>query len=243
MTPPLTFVLLCGVPAAGKSTYAAKLRGGREEIVYLCPDLLREQLTGSMADQSCNGEIFTTLLPQLVRSAAAEGRHVILDGTFITRKARRPFIGLAKELGYRVECHVLDPGFEVCCARNAARARRVPDHVLTRMRDQWQSPEISEGIDQIVLVEDRPAATKEQGTFTFTGEYSHAALVERAVRYVRNPEPHSQTQRWVLVKGVFGWGSTTSAALCRHYGCDPDELIAGPERCETCGNDCEGNSP
>lgn len=147
----LTFTMLCGAPAAGKSTYAAQLRVDREDIAYICPDVIRGQLspTGDEGDQTHNARIFQTILPSLVHSAASEGRDVILDGTFTTRKARAPFIELARSLGYRVECHVLNTPYEECVRRNAARSRVVPESVLFRMQSQWQMPSLEEDFDEI----------------------------------------------------------------------------------------------
>lgn len=64
-------------------------------------------------------------------------------------------------------------------------------------------------------------------------EYSDAAMVERAVR---NAIPHGTlpAQRWVAVREVFGYGSTTSVALCRRFGLDPYEELSGTA-CDSCG--------
>lgn len=62
--------------------------------------------------------------------------------------------------------------------------------------------------------------------FDFSGDYSMESLIERAVR---NAQPHcyGKGPRWVGVRDVFGWGSATSAALCRHFGLDPMEEVEG----------------
>lgn len=56
--------------------------------------------------------------------------------------------------------------------------------------------------------------------------YSPMAMVERAVR---NARPHRtyEAPRWVAVMDVFGYGSTTSTELCRLFGLDPHEKVAG----------------
>ncbi len=66
--------------------------------------------------------------------------------------------------------------------------------------------------------------------FKFEGDYSHAALVERAVRNAR-PQGYGKSPRWVAVREVFGWGSTTSQHLCLEYGLDPNEMLQGCEDC------------
>lgn len=68
-------------------------------------------------------------------------------------------------------------------------------------------------------------------TFEFVGDYSMDRLLKRAVTMAR-PHSSGKSPRWVAVRDTFGWGSTTSAQLCLHYGVDPDEMIDGliPER-------------
>ncbi len=63
-------------------------------------------------------------------------------------------------------------------------------------------------------------------------QYWPHAMVERAVR---NARPHRTTKapRWVAVKDVFGYGSTTSVELCRRFGLDPHERVQGAKcHCE-----------
>jgi hypothetical protein len=70
------------------------------------------------------------------------------------------------------------------------------------------------------------AQPTDPNTFKFEGEYSLEKLVERAVRSAQ-PHCYGKLPRWVAVRDVFGWGSTTSAQLCRHFGLDPHEQIEG----------------
>ena len=62
--------------------------------------------------------------------------------------------------------------------------------------------------------------------FDFSGEYSMEKMIERAVINAR-PHCYGPLPRWVAVRDTFTWGSTTSAALCRHFGLDPHEMVEG----------------
>jgi len=53
-------------------------------------------------------------------------------------------------------------------------------------------------------------------------------LVERALRNLRWNKP---APRWVLAQSAFALGSTSSQALCRRFGLDPDEQIMPMARC------------
>ena len=62
--------------------------------------------------------------------------------------------------------------------------------------------------------------------FSQSPEYAPLTMVERAVRNAR-PHRTSSAPRWVAVRDVFGYGSTTSVALCRRFGLDPHEEVRG----------------
>jgi hypothetical protein len=61
---------------------------------------------------------------------------------------------------------------------------------------------------------------------------SDADLVERAVRNAR-PRGTGKFVRWSAVGEAFGLGSTSSMALCKRFGLNPDDQIDGPV-CEVC---------
>lgn len=145
----LKLILLVGTPASGKSTHATTFLTEHPEYNLVCPDHIREQVTGDASDQSANGYIFSQLVPQAIRAASLMRQSVVYDATNVSRKARRPIIKLAKELGYHVIVQVMRTPFDTCVRLNAARERQVPIDVLERMRDQWQEPALDEGVDEI----------------------------------------------------------------------------------------------
>lgn len=132
--------MLCGIPASGKSTYAAALRAKRPEMAYICPDVLRGELDGDQNDQRSNARIFSAVIPALMQSAAAEDRDILFDATNGTRKNRRGILEQAKALGYSAHAIVFHTPLEVCLARNAAREKRVPDEVIHRMHLRFHPP-------------------------------------------------------------------------------------------------------
>jgi len=89
-------VLVMGLPAAGKSTLAARF----VEDGYA--RLNRDELGGRLAD----------LVPQLERTVAAGTRRFVLDNTYATRKSRAPLVELAARHGLRTRCVWLRTGIE-----------------------------------------------------------------------------------------------------------------------------------
>ncbi len=151
---PLTLFMTCGPVGSGKSTYVAALLGQKTLSLsaLISPDLLRLELSGDVSDQSKNGFIFDKLIPIRMTGARALHQCIVYDATNTTHKARKSIIEHAKYLGYQVEAHVFRVPIDVCKARNAARARVVPEFVIDRQFAQWQDPTLEEGIDRIVEV-------------------------------------------------------------------------------------------
>jgi len=73
--------------------------------------------------------------------------------------------------------------------------------------------------------------------FDFTGPYSHASLVERAVRNAR-PHGFESHVRWSCVAETFGLGSTMSTRLCEAFGLNPHEVLDGVT-CPRCEDEME----
>ena len=81
-------LLLMGLPAAGKSSLAARwVEDGYHR-------LNRDEHGGRLAD----------LVPELERAIAAGARRVVLDNTYATRKSRAPIVEAAARSGLRARC-------------------------------------------------------------------------------------------------------------------------------------------
>jgi len=151
---PLTFVCLVGVPASGKSTYAKTLLAVNPNMVYLCPDIWREEMTGDMSNHSCDAFIWNNLLYTRIIGAQVQRKDIVFDSTAYRPKNRKGPCAFAKEQGYRVVAHVMMTPFSVCWERNMARERIVPRPVFDRMVAGWTLPDLTKEsyIDEIVEV-------------------------------------------------------------------------------------------
>ena len=125
-------VLVCGLPATGKSTVARAVAACFEAVV-LRSDLRRKQLAGlrptaraaapfeaGIYDADLTDRTYAGLLHS-ASNALTEGRTVVVDASFTRRARRRPFLQLAASAGAPlVVVHVQVP-HEVAAARLAAR--------------------------------------------------------------------------------------------------------------------------
>lgn len=61
MSRPKLYVM-CGLSGSGKSTIAKQIANDNPDTVIISTDIIREQLTGEIGDQSQNDEVFELFL-------------------------------------------------------------------------------------------------------------------------------------------------------------------------------------
>ncbi len=138
--------LLVGAPGCGKSTLT---RAFARDTLTLSSDSLRAVVGAGELDNDpkVNFIVFKTL-ENMASYFLARGYDVAIDATNVTRKARKPFVEIAKQFGANIIAYVSEATLEQCKARNAARARVVPEDVIERMHNGMEIPTIGE-VDEI----------------------------------------------------------------------------------------------
>lgn len=145
------FVMLCGLPASGKSTYCEQYKYNKDWVV-LSSDAIRAELLGDESDQSKNEEVFK-ILHSRVKENLRNGKNVVYDATNLSRKNRVHFISdELKGIYCEKICVLFATPFELCCARNYARDRQVPESAMVRTYKNFQTPTIYEGWDDVQIV-------------------------------------------------------------------------------------------
>ncbi|HBP18829.1 MAG TPA: poly(A) polymerase [Planctomycetes bacterium] len=128
-------VVLCGLPAAGKSSWAREHAGDWPVIAL---DALRAELG---VDPSKNQGKVVAAAREQARVYLRAGQPFVWDGTNLTRSLRRQVIGLCTDYSFRVRLvWVEPPSLSELRARNAARKRPVPVQVVERLLDKLEFP-------------------------------------------------------------------------------------------------------
>lgn len=156
----LEFIMLVGLPASGKSTWAINKQNhnhyGRK-IKILSSDNVRYELYGDASIQGNPTDVFDELHKQVIDSLN-NGYDVIYDATNLTIKNRKSILDKIKELkntvDIRISCELFAPTMDIILNRNRSRDRVVPEDVIYSMRNRFQIPLYREGFEYIEINDD-----------------------------------------------------------------------------------------
>jgi predicted kinase len=144
-----------GIPGSGKTTVLQQL-AQEHDYTYICPDDIREELTGNATDQSQNKEVWR-LAYQRAQEALAQNHSVVFDATFAQHDQRKEFLDFARNAGAeKIQGIFIDTPIEIAKERNRDRDRSISEHVIDRMDANLRSfpPEVTEGFDSIFTLDE-----------------------------------------------------------------------------------------
>lgn len=105
-----TLTLLCGMPGAGKSTYASRV----PNAVVLTADAMR--LRPDVAPRRLFAELFAR-----ARKRLTEGHNVVIDVCALRREDREPWLRVARDVGADTHLVLIDTPYATCRERDAKR--------------------------------------------------------------------------------------------------------------------------
>ena len=141
-------IVLGGLPASGKSTYAEILCEINPTFQRVCPDLIRKAFYGDESIQGNGKRVFNTAFRDL-KEYGSIGANVIFDATNINANRRK---ALVKEMRPYFDIIIFKwfhTPIDICLERNQKRERKVPEDILWRMFDDFQTPTRHEGFDLV----------------------------------------------------------------------------------------------
>jgi predicted kinase len=139
----MKIVIAVGLPGSGKSTWFKKLG-----VHPISSDAIRAELTGDEGNQTVNRQVFPRM-----RALLNQAQDIAyIDATNLTRRDRKQWF----KPGAEMEAVYFDVPLEICKARNAARHRNVPEHILDQMAAKLIPPSIEEGFSKVEVVQYLP---------------------------------------------------------------------------------------
>ena len=146
------FIMLIGLPASGKSTYARSK--ANDNVIVLSSDEIREQLSNGEYNKKINRQVFSTM-NDLTIKYLNEGKDVIYDATNLNIKDRKGILDRVKLEAQNTyfKAVFFDVDFDTCLKRNDARTEnKVPYQYMLFYRNKIQKPTEEEGFDEIEFV-------------------------------------------------------------------------------------------
>lgn len=144
------FIMMVGIVASGKSTYA-KLLATKENAILLSSDQLRLELYNDINNMENNSIIFKTIRKQS-KEYLRQNKNVIIDATNISYKKRKAFLDELKKINCTKECYLMATPYEICLKQNKLRDRHVPEGVIKNMYKSIYVPQYFEGWNKIHII-------------------------------------------------------------------------------------------
>lgn len=145
----INFIMMIGLPASGKSHKAEELSIQYNAIVH-SSDKLRLELFGDENFQDSNDILFLEL-HRRIKNELNSGNSVIYDATNISYKRRMNFLSEIKKYECNKIAVIMATSYEECLKRNQDRDRIIPEHVISKMYMNWNTPYWYEGWDEIQI--------------------------------------------------------------------------------------------
>lgn len=144
------FIMMCGLPASGKS-YAAETLSMEYDATIHSSDALRKEMFGDENTNDKNEEVFKELHNR-IKADLKNNKNTIYDATNINYKQRKAFLEELKKYPCEKICNFVATPYKDCLIQNTNRERQVPEHVIKRMYMNFYIPQKYEGWDDIEFV-------------------------------------------------------------------------------------------
>ena len=166
--------MMVGIPGSGKSTKVAEMSG--EGIIAFSSDKLRGEIFGDegiqfteewLKENNYDGpddnqekyffalDIIFSELYRRIQVCLESGNDAVVDATNPGKFARNRVIDRLGKYADRIVAVVMATPYAICMKRNLNRDRVVPAEAMERMASNFEYPELSEGIDEIVCIGDK----------------------------------------------------------------------------------------
>lgn len=144
-------IVLCGLPASTKSTFAKELQRMYTNSVIVSSDEMRERTYGDERIQGDNNKLFEAIYAEII-SFLKDGKTVIFDATNILAKNRIHLLNTVGKYATEKHCVVVATPYHKCLEFNSRRTRFVPEQVINHMWKQFTCPQYYEGWNTIEII-------------------------------------------------------------------------------------------
>lgn len=156
----LNIVLVCGLPASGKSHFSRRYfdrderkRVNRKEIrksLYRMTQFGREwrEEYFDTGDEGLVKHVERRILEHLLHS----GERVLVDNTSVSAASRRSYLNLARQMHRTIGVIFLHTPLKRCLERNGERTYQVPEVAISNLAAGIELPRADEGFDELLII-------------------------------------------------------------------------------------------
>ena len=145
-----TFIMTVGISGSGKSFWLKDYQNDDSTII-VCPDNIREELTGNISDQTQNGKVWS-IAKQRVIDGLNAGKTVILDATNVDGKSRRNFVAGLPPSILKAKIFNVDPKEAKRrikkALENGENRSTVPENIVDKMHEKFVSQSTPEKLKE-----------------------------------------------------------------------------------------------
>lgn len=138
-------IVLCGIPASGKSTWAKRYKETHYNSIWVSRDNIRYSLLEKNDDYFAKEEDVYRKFCQAIIDGLITFDIIIADATHLNKWSRRKLIDSINLISnYNIEYDLIGINFNIsideCLERNEKRAgrERVPEHVIKNMNKKFE---------------------------------------------------------------------------------------------------------
>lgn len=151
-------IMMCGIPGSGKSTFCHK---HLTDYTYISRDQIRFSLLDDADDYFAKEKEVMKKFLEKINMCIRWGDNFIIDATHLTKSSRRKILSqLVLPPLYpinEVYCIYMKTDLKLALERNGKRTGRklVPNDVIKNMYENLEEPELDEGFEKIITIEER----------------------------------------------------------------------------------------
>jgi len=131
-------ILMVGVPGSGKSTFAKYLINSHvapDEYAYICPDDIREELSGEANNQRASEQAWKLTYERLeqklnVNNTDNVATQIIFDAVLANPRTRKRLVNIARKYKADIVYIIMATPLSRALERNKSRRREVSDDVI-----------------------------------------------------------------------------------------------------------------
>lgn len=112
------FICAIGISGCGKTTFGNILKKENPNLVIVCPDDIRKELTGDISDQSQNEKVWNICYSKIIHNLQ-DGRDVYLSATNLSKDGLKYLFKLAEKANAEIEVVAFEDSrdWELCYSR------------------------------------------------------------------------------------------------------------------------------